>query len=349
MIVREVKEIARQWIETQMDSLPEFRGAILAGSINWMPDDAPWPPASDVDVWGVMDVDETFDLDPYHQRFSHHGLIVDFAARSGSLFQDWEQVAGTYWLACHVAALGIIADKDGRMQALHEKVAEHYSQREWVRHRCDNAAALHDQELAYILLPEPVIERGRLLHYVAVTYAQLLLVANLGNPTFRKAFVQARELLAEQNRPDVHESLLRIIGSCEIDDEQAGALYRNLEEAFGCSSRVARTRFNHDHFAREMARTPVVDGTRELIEAGYPREAVGWMLLVRPLCQTAIDFDASEQEIAYFQESYTSFLHTLGLYTLADYEARAELARSLRPTVMQVAEAIMDSNVRIVG
>jgi hypothetical protein len=347
MIVREVRQLAREWMEAQASNLPTCRGAILAGSINWMSMTDLWPPTSDVDVWGLLDVDDDFDLDPYHRRFQHHDLIVDFAALHYKLFRNWQEVLGTYWSACHVASPGVLYDTGGQLQQLHERVARSYSQRQWVQRRCLNALAWQEEATADMLPVEPVRERVRSLAYAAVTYAQILLVADLGNPTFRKAFRNAKTLLEARNRLDLHDSILSIMGCRDLSDTQVEEMYLNLAEAFDCSSRVAHTRFGQDHFAREMARVPVVDGTRELVDEGYGREAVGWMLLIRPLCQTAIDFDGSEEEKEHFGESYENFQNTLGLYTLADFEERAEMALSLRSEVMQVAAEIMDHNVQI--
>ena len=54
VIVKQVREVARQWVIEEASTLPGFHGAFFAGSINWLPDDAAFPPTSDVDVVVVL-------------------------------------------------------------------------------------------------------------------------------------------------------------------------------------------------------------------------------------------------------------------------------------------------------
>ena len=55
--VGEAKQIAQEWVEAEVPNIPNFQGAFLIGSILWKDDDDPFPPASDVDVRIVVDID----------------------------------------------------------------------------------------------------------------------------------------------------------------------------------------------------------------------------------------------------------------------------------------------------
>ena len=99
MIVKHAKAAARRWAIEEAGALPGFRGAFFHGSTTWLPDDAPLPAASDVDVMAVF-------------------------AESGSRVKLGK-----------VLYRGVILDPSGRLTGLQAVVAEEFAKRHWVYRR----------------------------------------------------------------------------------------------------------------------------------------------------------------------------------------------------------------------
>jgi hypothetical protein len=57
--VQEAKRIAQNWVEAKALTIPNFQGAFTIGSVNWKNEGSPFPPASDVDVRIVLDIDHS--------------------------------------------------------------------------------------------------------------------------------------------------------------------------------------------------------------------------------------------------------------------------------------------------
>ena len=54
MLGRHAKAAAREWVMGEAVALPGFAGAFITGSTDWLPDDAPFPPSTDVDAAIVL-------------------------------------------------------------------------------------------------------------------------------------------------------------------------------------------------------------------------------------------------------------------------------------------------------
>jgi hypothetical protein len=55
MLVKEAKDVVRQWVVEEGSTIAGFCGAYFCGTTNWMRDDAELPLTSDVDVAIVID------------------------------------------------------------------------------------------------------------------------------------------------------------------------------------------------------------------------------------------------------------------------------------------------------
>ena len=54
MLVKQGKEIARQWVMERGSQTPGFCGAFFIGSLNWKSDNEDIPSTSDIDIRIVM-------------------------------------------------------------------------------------------------------------------------------------------------------------------------------------------------------------------------------------------------------------------------------------------------------
>ncbi len=359
MDVRQAKEIVMQWVMEEAARQPGFRGALLHGSINWLPEETALPETSDVDVMVVLD-GSTPPEKPGKLRY--RGVIIDASYLPAEQIRSAEQALGAAYLAGSLrAASSIIADPGGRLRAVQAGVAKDYAKREWVVRRCefaadrarsnlqglDPAAPFHDQAIAW-------------LFGVGVT-THILLAAGLKNPTVRKRYLDARELLAKYGRADFYETLLEMLGCARMSRARAEQHLAALAAAFDAARAVVRSPFSFAADISELARPVAIDGSRELIERGDHREAVFWMAVTYSRCQKILARDrlaardglAAQDEpagmFARHDPGYRALLADLGICTSADLQERSRQALAMLPRVWEVAEAIMAANPEITG
>ena len=74
MMVKDAKNVARQWVIEEACKLPGFYGAFHHGSTNWLPDNTALPATSDVDVMVVI---ADVNLPDRLGIFNYRGVILD--------------------------------------------------------------------------------------------------------------------------------------------------------------------------------------------------------------------------------------------------------------------------------
>src|SRR5579859_1250379 len=137
MIVKEATDAARQWVETEGSRLPGFCGAYLAGSVNWLPDDAVISATSDVDIMVVLE-DSIPPIKP--GKMIYRGALIEVSYVSRDRLRSAEQVLGDYHLAGAFRTPNVLAEPLGQLTALQANVAKEYPSRVWVHRRCEHAA-----------------------------------------------------------------------------------------------------------------------------------------------------------------------------------------------------------------
>jgi len=342
MKVFEVKDIARKWVYQVGSQEPGFLGAFFAGSINWMPEDAPWSPLSDVDIFMLVDR-EIADWSE-QKKFLHKGVVLEAVIFPVGRFRSPGQVLSRID-AINLSIPSIISDPSGHLTELQRAVAAGYAQRKWVRKRCEQARDnILSEYLEMIICSESLTEQVLNLIWAVMETAQIPALAHLMNPTVRKCLVVSRELLAEQGKLSLHESLLRLLGSAEMKREQVELHLQECIRAFDRAVELIRTPFWGDFDVSNQMRPIAIDGGWELIRSGYPSEAIFWVLLIHNLAQTVIQNDAPDEERAQFMRRYKRILRDLGLSSRGDFRRRAELGKGILRDVMEVAEEIIASS-----
>ncbi|MGI5271259.1 hypothetical protein ACQEUU_19035 [Nonomuraea sp. CA-218870] len=114
--------------------------------------------------------------------------------------------------------------------------------------------------------------------------AHALLVAGLRNPTVRRRYVAAGELLAARGLADRHEHLLGLLGCAAMTRQRVLRHLRGLEALFDTAARVDAPGYAFDSDITVTARPVAIDGTRALIDAGLHREAVFWLVATYARC-----------------------------------------------------------------
>ena len=338
----EVKEIAGDWISRNASRIPGFCGAFFGGSINWTDDGAEWPKTSDVDVFVIVDSIPASKL--VQRKFLYNRVLLEVSAFDSERFQTAEHVLSDYPMACHFAVPSLIADPTGKLNELHNEVAEHYAEKKWIRTRIQQANENVLSEIGDMISPDPKLRRPFYIFLIVAKTAQTLLLGSLLNPTWRKALVISREILAAINSLSLHEKMLKLLGSVDMDFGEVESHFTQCVTAFDYAKEIICTPFFGDFAISDVARPIYIDGSREILDMGYHREALLWILVVRALCQIAIDNDAPENQKDQYDKEYRKFLRRLGLRTFQDYEQRAVLCKETLKETTAASERIINKN-----
>lgn len=344
MIVRQAKEIARQWVVEQADTIPGFYGAFFHGSVNWLDEEALLPVASDVDVIVVLNRDNPANGPG---KFRYRDLLLEVSYLPTSQFQSAEQILGQYALAGSFHRPGIILDPSGQLTELQTAVAKNYARRQWVVKRCDEARAKVVRYLDSINEADPFHEQVIRWVFATGVTTHVLLVAGLKNPTVRQRYPAVRALLDEYGHLDFYESLLALLGCGQMRKATAERHLVVLGEAFDVAKDHIKTSFSFHSDISDIGRSVAIDGSRALIDQGQHREAIFWMVVTFSRCHAVFYQDAPVGVFNQFDPPYRRLLSDLGLRSLADLQRRSEQVKQLLPRLWAVAEAIIAANPEI--
>ena len=129
-----------------------------------------------------------------------------------------------------------------------------------------------------------------------------------------------------------------------------------LTEAFNAAKAVIKTPFFFASEISDIARPLSIDGSRALIESGFHREAIFWIIATYSRCQKVLYHDAPMEMRDRFSPGYMQLLRDVGITmsgvpigprTIADLQQRSEQVKELLPRLWEVAEAIIAANPEI--
>jgi hypothetical protein len=344
MTVGHAREVARQRVREEALRIAGLQGAYLAGSTNWLPDDAPLPATSDLDVNLVL---TGSDPPKEREKLVCRGVLLEFSYLSIDQVKSPDLVLSHYHLAGGFRRPSVILDPSGNLTDLQAAVARDFARRRWVHMRCAHArnrvleglaasnesAPFHDQVIGWV--------------FPAGVTTHVLLVAGLKNPTVRRRYVAVSDLLAEYGHLDLYEGLLEVLGCARMSRVRVERHLAALAEVFDVARAVIRSPFPFASDISTLARPMVIDGSRDLIEQGYHREAIFWMVVTYSRCQKVLDSDAPAAMQRKFEPGYRQLLADLGITSLADLRRRKEQVVELLPRVWRVVEDIMAANPEI--
>ena len=332
--------MARRWVDQTGRKTRGFAGAFLHGSINWLTAIDPLPATSDVDV--ILIIDGATPPDKIG-KIRHEGVLLDVSSLPFRELSSAEDVLGQYHLAGSFAGSSVIADPTGRLTALQSAVSRDYAKRRWVRRRCEHA---RDKVLQGYAPREadPLADQVIACLFPAAICCHLLLVAGLRNPTVRNRYLPTRELLAEYGRLDLYEELLGLLGAADLDAAAVRRHFAAMTRAFAAAAIAPKPAFPFAADISDSGRPVAVDGSRELIDAGYHREAVFWIAVTFSRCMKILDAVQSVAPAAEIEHGYQSLLNDLGLASFADRMRRRRLIEAALPRIWEVAEAIMETH-----
>ncbi|MFG2052432.1 hypothetical protein ACGFI9_00250 [Micromonospora sp. NPDC048930] len=339
MRVGTARAVAVGWVRERVRRDPGIGGAFFSGSTVGLPDDAVLPASSDVDVLLVRD-------GPGAKlgKFRHRGVLLEVSTVSWDELGGPRDVLGSWVFAPFFRTDTVIVDPAGRLAAIRERVSAGYADPVWVRRRCagvrrrieaglrrlDDAAPLHEQVLAWVF-PTSVL-------------ALLPVVAGLRDPTVRRRYVRAREVLAGHGFADRYPELLATLDGGGVGPGRVREHLAGLAVTFDEAARVVGTGFPFRADVSVAGRPVVVDGGAELIGAGAHREAMFWIVVTYARCHAILATGAPARERV-LRPAFEAAVADLGVLSAEDRRRRADGLLGSLPGWQRVADAIVGRGV----
>jgi len=341
MLVQQGRTVARQWVTDEASTLPGFHSAYLAGSTNWLPDDAPLPASSDLDINVVLHRPHAASM---RGKFVYQGVLLEVTLLSLEQIRSPELILSDYHLAGGLRTPGILLDPTGQLTQIQAAVARDFTKRRWVRRRCEHArnrvleqldappdlAPVHDQVIGW-LFPTGIT-------------THVLLVVGLKNPTVRNRYLAVRDLLAEYGRLAWYETLLELLGCAHMSRTRVEQHLAALTEVFDAATAVVKTPFSFASDISALARPIAIGGSHHLVDHGFHREAVFWIAVTYSRCMKILATDAPHAMHPTFDYGYQRLLADLGIASQSDLQRRRADVQAHLPRVWEVAESIMGTN-----
>ena len=310
ILAARAKELAKQWVREEGSELPGFRGAYLVASVTTLADGAAVPATSDVDIVVVLERGAASKLG----KFIYRDLLLDLSCVEWDQIQSHRSILGHFQMAAAFQDLQVLADPSGHLARIRNIVAKHYPSRYWVRQRIhhagdralgylqgiDDTGAWHDQVTAWL--------------FGASLTTLILTTSALRAPTVRRRYVEARQLMAAHGKLEFYEGLLQLLGCTNWSKSQAAGHLAEVAAAFDQAKILPNTNFRFAADISDLARPIAVNGSQELIDQGFHREAVNWMVATFARCQWIFQRSASFAVRERFESGFQRILGDLGIH-----------------------------------
>lgn len=345
ILVREAREMGKEWVEHYGSQTPGFLGAFLKGSTKWAAPNATHSPSSDVDVCVVVDqVGQkiTWPKLRYKDILLESGCIARSELGTAEDILQNPRMAGNFW---HPV---LLADSYGVLKVLGRQVNTQFAKRFWVEQRMHRAEDLALLWLNRIDKAESFPDKVTCWLFGTGVTTFILLTAGLRNLTVRRRYAESRKLLEEYGRLDIHEEMLSWLGCADMKMERVSHHLQALANAFDAVGEYIDPSFRFAADLHADARPVAINGSQELIDAGLHREAVFWLVATFSRCLQGLRNDVPQSIRALCQTGFGELLSDLGINSKLDLRNRAEQVYKTIPKLNAIAMNIVDRNQEIV-
>jgi len=172
-------------------------------------------------------------------------------------------------------------------------------------------------------------------------------VAALRNPTVRLRYLAARGVLDDYGHADLYPQLLELLGCAQLTPQRVKHHLTQLARTFDAAVAVAKTPFFFSTDITARARPIAIDASRELIQAGWHREAIFWIVATFARCHAILAADASPGIQRVLAPVFDAIVADLGVASTDDILRRAEDVTHFLPKLWETTEEILSANPEI--
>ena len=310
MLAHEARGLASDWLFANCVGAPGFIGAFLSGSVAWMKPEASVSKASDIDLVVVF---EDSDQPPGSGKRAWKQAVLEIKYLTLDAIADVEAVLSDYHLAGALWRNAVLADPTGKIAKITHEIGNEFTKACWVRRRMAQVRDRAHQRVARFRDADELHDRVTTFFFGAGLCPHMILVADLANPTIRRRYAASQPVLKRYRRLDYHERLLTTLGSRTWSRQVAERHLADVTAAFDLACSITRSPYR---FASDMslaARPMAIDGSSEMIQSGFPREAAFWLITVMSRSRAVITMDGSADQLAWFDTVYWRLLQALGI------------------------------------
>lgn len=348
--VRSAKRIAKDWVEAQAPNIPNFRAAFLNGSILWKNDDESQPKTSDVDLKILMDVDDPEWINEHgliQQKRAYRGIILETTFSPFEEFSKPNQILADFVWAAQFSVPNLLSDPTGELTKIQKTVAGQFARKKWVIKQIEGARDYGPMFFNHAQQGNFKDRWMALVYAVSGGITMIPIQAELQPPTIRKGNIVFKRIMENHGRQGLHEWLLRILGAQSIKRVEVECHLHELSDTFDRALEILKSPSQFG-FIDPISRPFVIKGSWEMINDGFHREAMIWIMCMLAECQKTIDQDGSDEEKQKYLERYEKLLAELGFRTEQDFQKRVEDGIKLLGKVIQVTEQMVETNQQIV-
>jgi hypothetical protein len=334
--VAEVVAIVREWVENHARLLPKFAGAYLWGGITAMAADAPFHLYRDVDVVVVLS-DEVPDEE---SEVFYRDLILEVIWKHIDDHRDVEALLANPSAGPNLATTQLLADPTGIVAPVQQAVAAAYTHRRWVQARVEAEKRMAQDGLANMQAAATPQDRLNAVRDFLGAISGLLAVAQLKRPTTRRTLALLHDMFVEQDRLDLNEAALIVMGSAELSRAEIETLMAQIMIDFDRAVEVYQTPIPYGFAVAAHIKPYYVEGTREMIEAGLHREAMYWVACLDTVYLILAN-DAPEAEKPMFAAHFDALQSALNNTSAEAWSARVYTATRLAEEAYQMADVLV--------
>lgn len=334
MRVGAARAVAVDWVRERMRSDPSVEGALFSGSTVGLPDDAVLPASSDVDVLLVRG-------SPGAKvgKFVHRGVLLEVSAVTWAQVGGPEDVLGSWVFAPMFRTDAVIADPSGRLAAVRRRVAAGFADPEWLRRRCAGVRRRVEDGLRVLDAGAPLADQVLAWVFPTSLLAVWPAVAGLVDPTVRRRYVRASEVLADHGFGGRYPELLATLDGGGVGAGRAREHLAGLAVVFEEVAGLPREGFVFGADLGAAGRPVVFDGCAELVAAGRHREAMFWVVVTYARCLAVVAAVAPQRE-RLVRPGFEAVLADLQVASAADRRRRADAVLASLPAWQSVVDAV---------
>jgi len=142
--------------------------------------------------------------------------------------------------------------------------------------------------------------------------------------------------------------LLEVLGSGRLGRETVERHLETVTRLFDAAAPVRADSYRFSSDITAAARPISIDGSQDMIDRGFHREAVFWLVVTGSRALQKLQHGLGPAAAAAYEGGFTDLLGDLGLVRAEDFVERRDRALVIMPEVWEAAQDIMDATPEIV-